>query len=62
MVGEIDLVGIKDDKIDIYEVKCSYRMIKARKQLMKLKKNFPDSINNMFFFCGSSGMIFDISA
>jgi len=47
---------VKDGRIDIYEVKCSYRKTKARKQLERLKKLFPE-IKSLFFFCGESGML-----
>ncbi len=38
LVAEIDLLIERPNTIDIYEVKCSFRMIKARKQLHKIKK------------------------
>ena len=62
MLGEIDVVAVKQGQIDLYEVKCSHRIIKAKRQLRKLRKNLHMSINHMFFFCGSSGMIIDVEA
>ena len=37
-IAEADLIGFKDGYIDIYEVKCSYRPVKAKSQLRKLKR------------------------
>ena len=55
LVGEIDLVGIKDGSYDIYEVKCSYRIAKARRQLEKIRNHMRDyRIKDAFFFCGAS--------
>jgi Holliday junction resolvase-like predicted endonuclease len=41
-IGEIDIIAHKGDICDIYEVKCSYRIVKARKQLKKIKKVLSD--------------------
>jgi hypothetical protein len=58
VIAEIDILALKDNFCDIYEVKCSKRRIKARRQLTKIKKLLPDAnINNMFFFCGESGSL-----
>jgi predicted RecB family endonuclease len=56
-LGEIDLVARKGNEVDIYEVKCSYRILKAKKQLKRMKKllRFPNS--KSFFYCGSSGAL-----
>ncbi|MBD3164354.1 hypothetical protein GF323_04085 [Candidatus Woesearchaeota archaeon] len=58
-MAEIDILGIKKDVCDIYEVKCSYRISKARRQLKKIKKHISKSskIRNVFFFCGESGSL-----
>ena len=56
VIAEIDILAIKEDTYDIYEVKCSHRITKARKQLYKIKRLMPH-ISNMFFFCGSSGLL-----
>ncbi len=37
-LGEIDIIARKGKKIDLYEVKCSHRIMKARKQLKRIKK------------------------
>ena len=56
IVAEIDILAIKEDRFDIYEVKCSYRIIKAKHQLKKIKKILP-KVENTFFFCGDSGIL-----
>ncbi|RMF56092.1 hypothetical protein D6745_00260 [Candidatus Woesearchaeota archaeon] len=55
-VAEIDILARKGKDYDAYEVKCSYRILKAKKQLRKIKKLLPN-INNLFFFCGESGKL-----
>jgi hypothetical protein len=50
-VAEIDILACKDGKCDIYEVKCSYRFTKAKKQLKKLRRLVPN-VKNTFFYCG----------
>jgi len=55
-IGEIDLLAEKDGKYDVYEVKCSFRLTKARKQLQKMKRVYPN-VDNCFFFCGKSGLL-----
>ena len=32
-LGEIDIMAKKGSRFDLYEVKCSYRILKAKKQL-----------------------------
>lgn len=54
--GEIDLYAKVGDRIDIYEVKCSHRITKARKQLMRAQKCL-GLRGNAYFYCGSSGII-----
>src|SRR3989344_8962031 len=39
LLGEIDMVAKKGNRLDLYEVKCSYRIVKAKKRLKK-KKSF----------------------
>jgi len=59
LIGEIDVLAIKEDFCDIYEVKCSYRISKARRQLRKLKKvlSFQSTVRKLFFFCGESNRL-----
>lgn len=54
LVGEIDILAKKGNNYDIYEVKCSPRITKAKIQLQKIKKNVNYRVNNMFFYCGNS--------
>jgi len=56
-LGEIDLLAQKGEEIDIYEVKCSYRIVKARKQLSRIKKYLNIGQVGTYFYCGSSGVI-----
>ncbi len=58
-LGQIDLCGIKDGKTDLFEVKCSPRFHKARKQLFKARK-LMNTRGNLFFYCGSSGQIHEV--
>jgi len=53
-VGEIDLMGVKGNQVDLYEVKCSFRITKARKQLTKLRKLFDYDNTSTFFYCGGA--------
>ena len=59
LVGEIDILAIKGSHYDVYEVKCSFRISKARRQLEKIKKHpsVSGSIRNMFFYCGESAKL-----
>ena len=60
LLGEIDIVAKKGGRCDIYEVKCSYRIIKARKQLARLKKHLNEKDIRTFFYCGNSNMLVTI--
>ena len=57
VVGEIDILALKSGKYDIYEVKCSHRITKARMQLQKIKKNSTLDIRRSYFYCGSSQIL-----
>ena len=63
ILGEIDILAIRKDELDIYEVKCSYRIFKARKQLKKIKKLLsPKSrVRHTFFYCGESKKLIKVS-
>jgi hypothetical protein len=57
LVAEIDILAEKEGKYDVYEVKCSHRIYKAKKQLNKIKKIFHKEskhVKNMYFYCGES--------
>lgn len=58
LIGEIDVYAVKGSEIDLYEVKCSYREKKARKQLTRAKKFLKlDDKCRTFFYCGESGLL-----
>ena len=54
--GEIDVYARKGDRIDLYEVKCSHRITKAKKQLKRARKCLGRE-GNSYFYCGSSGLL-----
>ena len=56
-LGEIDLIGRKGDNIDLYEVKCSHRIVKAKKQLERAKRILQLGNSKSYFYCGSSGAL-----
>ncbi|MBR9677405.1 hypothetical protein GOV04_04650 [Candidatus Woesearchaeota archaeon] len=51
-LAEIDILAIKGKQKDVFEVKCSYRITKARLQFRKLRKHL--NFDNAYFFCGAS--------
>jgi len=56
-IAEIDILAKKnDDSFDVFEVKCSYRIVKARKQLKRIKRLMP-KVDKTFLFCGESGLL-----
>ena len=57
LVGEIDIYARKGFRIDIYEVKCSYRINKAKKQLKKVKKFLKIEKGKNYFYCGNSDLL-----
>ncbi|MBI2541726.1 hypothetical protein HYV80_03380 [Candidatus Woesearchaeota archaeon] len=52
--GEIDLIAKKGNRFDLYEVKCSYRIMKAKKQLSRLKRYLKLENSRSYFYCGNS--------
>ena len=60
LIGEIDIYARKGTRIDIYEVKCSYRIAKAKKQLKKVKKFLEIEEGNNYFYCGNSDLLLRI--
>lgn len=64
LVAEADILACRGNTCDIFEVKCSHRIVKARQQLQKLKRHISEHENyvvgNLFFYCGDSGMIFTV--
>ncbi|MBI1969624.1 hypothetical protein HYS48_02925 [Candidatus Woesearchaeota archaeon] len=59
-LGEIDIVGIKGKHIHVYEVKCSPRIVKARKQLSRIKRLLKHNQVKTFFYCGASNRIMEV--
>jgi Holliday junction resolvase-like predicted endonuclease len=59
-LGEIDLVARKGKNIDLYEVKCSHRIVKAKKQLKRMKRLLNLSKSHSYFYCGSSGVLVSV--
>jgi predicted RecB family endonuclease len=53
-LGEIDIVAKKGNKVDLYEVKCSHRIVKAKKQLQRMKRLMNLNKSKAYFYCGSS--------
>ncbi|MEK6942681.1 MAG: hypothetical protein AABX00_01310 [Nanoarchaeota archaeon] len=56
-LGEIDIIAQKGDRYDIYEVKCSYRILKATKQLNRIKKYLHFKNVRSYFYCGNSKLL-----
>ncbi len=56
-LGEIDVIAKKGDRFDIYEVKCSYRILKAKKQLNRVKKYLNLKNARSYFYCGNSRLL-----
>lgn len=54
-VGEVDLLARKGDMIDVFEVKCSFRKTKAKKQLKRIRKRM--KVRDTYWYVGSSGML-----
>ena len=55
LLGEADIIAKKGKRTDIYEVKCSHRITKAKHQAKKLRKNLGlSSKARFYFYCGSS--------
>ena len=56
-LGEIDILAKKGNRLDLYEVKCSYRILKAKKQLNRIKNILNLKNARSYFYCGSSRML-----
>ena len=51
--AEADIIAYRGDEIHIYEVKCSYRFAKAKKQLLKMLRLLKQPAV-AYFYCGSA--------
>ena len=60
LVAEIDVIACNGPNCDIYEVKCSLRFAKAKRQLFRIKKLLSHKVRNTYFFCGESKTIYTI--
>jgi Holliday junction resolvase-like predicted endonuclease len=59
-VGEVDVVARRGNEVHLFEVKCSYRIVKARKQLSKFKKILRHQNTSCFFYFGAGNKIVEI--
>lgn len=57
VIAEIDIYAVKGDRVDLYEVKCSHRITKARHQLARARRLIDEPVGNDFFYCGGSGLL-----
>lgn len=53
-IAEIDVLGIAGDQRDVFEVKCSYRFTKAKKQLSRIRRLLRPSVRDAYFYCGEA--------
>lgn len=60
LIGEVDIIARRGNKLYLFEVKCSYRIVKARKQLTKLKRIFNSYDTTCFFYCGAGDKLVEI--
>jgi len=59
-LGEIDIIARKGNIVDLYEVKCSHRILKAKKQLKRIKRILNLPCSRGYFYCGSSGNLVSV--
>jgi hypothetical protein len=60
LVAEIDLLAVNPGMVDIFEVKCSFRPTKARKQLEKIRRlvsGYEDAAVQTWFYCGEAATL-----
>ena len=54
-LAEIDILAYKDDEVHVFEVKCSYRFVKAKKQLTRILRLLRlERPAKAYFYCGSA--------
>lgn len=51
--AEADIIAYRGDEVHVYEVKCSYRFAKAKKQLLKVLRLLKRPAV-AYFYCGSA--------
>ena len=59
-LGDIDILAKKGGRFDLYEVKCSYRILKAKKQLSRVKKYLNLNDARGYFYCGNAKLLMDL--
>lgn len=59
-IAEIDIVARRGKELHFFEVKCSHRIVKARKQLKKVKKIFGSYDTTCFFYCGAGDKLVEV--
>ena len=60
-VAEIDIVAIKGQTVDLYEVKCSPRIAKAKRQIKKWRKYWQShDIGNTYVYCGDAKKLINL--
>jgi len=52
-LAEIDILAYRDDEVHVFEVKCSYRLVKAKKQLKRILRLLQRPAK-AFFYCGGA--------
>ena len=58
-VAEVDILARKGNTYDVYEVKCSRRIVKAREQIRKIRKYIPKGykIKDTFLYWGGASLL-----
>ncbi len=60
-IAEVDIIARKGKRTHLFEVKCSYRIVKARRQLTKLRKLYGQEHISLFFYCGLGDRLIEIA-
>ena len=60
LIAEIDILATAGNEISVFEVKCSYRITKAKKQFKKIRKLFPNENFMCYFYCGISDKLVEV--
>jgi len=63
LIAEIDIIAVREDSVDVFEVKCSHRPVKAKRQLRKIRKLLgaeTDRQVNTWFYCGEGAQLYKV--
>lgn len=60
LIGEIDVLALRGSHYDVFEVKCSPRLVKARSQLYKIRRQGTIPIRRLFFYWGGGARLFEM--